>query len=272
MRKLFALILVVALLIPARVSLADTVLFITPTRVNLSDKDSVEEIRVTNMSSIARSYNLSLQNLIMTANGTTTQVDNFDYAAKRMIRFVPRQFDLAPNKTQVVRIMGRIRPDTADGEYHSHLEFLEDISKRKELNEGSGETESKMMAHVSYATGIPVTIRKGAIDVSLGARDVKLSQNKNGQYVVSLMLERSGNGQGEAFIDTDYTGPDGKTIKAATRRTVYIYRERDERPFEYVLNVPDGQTLQKGGELKITVFNNYKAGKEPATQLTLPFN
>ena len=88
------------------------------------------------MSSIARSYNLSLQNIIMNENGQTVRVDTFDYSAKRMLRFVPRQFDIAPGKkADCFVIMARFPEGTQDGQYHAHLEFLENVTKRVELNQ-----------------------------------------------------------------------------------------------------------------------------------------
>jgi len=109
---------------------ADKVLFFTPTRVVLNDTDKVEVMNITNLSQITRAYKISFQDQVMTYEGYTTSVDNFEYSAKRMLRFVPREFTLEPGERQTVRIMTRIRPDTKEGEYHTHVRFLEDVSQR----------------------------------------------------------------------------------------------------------------------------------------------
>ena len=74
----------------------------------------------------------------MTEEGVTAPVESFDLSAKRMIRYVPRQFTLAPGERQTVRVMSRIGPQTEDGEYHTHLRFLEDVTQRKEGQARSG--------------------------------------------------------------------------------------------------------------------------------------
>ena len=89
---LASLFLSVLLLIPVKAPLAETVLFISPSRVFLNDHEKTAVINVTNTSEVARSYKLNIANLIMTPKGVTSEVDTFDYSAKRMLRFVPRKF------------------------------------------------------------------------------------------------------------------------------------------------------------------------------------
>jgi len=48
---------------------------------------------------------------------------------------VPREFTLKPGERQTVRIMARIGSNVAEGDYHTHVRFLEDVTKRDELNQ-----------------------------------------------------------------------------------------------------------------------------------------
>lgn len=243
-------------------------LFFAPTRVNLSDQNPVTEVRVTNTSKIARSYNVSLHDLVMTPEGTTTRVDNFDYSARRMVRFVPRRFDLQAGELQIVRIMARIPPDLEDGEFHSHLEFLENVRRRDALNtdvtENAGPGRAKARSGVSYATAIPLTLTKGAIQTTLDVDSLALERGVGGALsYLTMQLKRSGNGQGNAAFEVDYTALSGDTVKAGVRRKAYIYRELDARQYRFALELAEGVTLEKGGVLTLRLYNRDVSQAEP---------
>lgn len=245
-------------------SKADTVLFFSPTRVDITDEQPVQEIRVTNMSSIARAYTLSIENLVMSEAGHTMRVDNFDYSAKRMLRFVPRRFDLKPGAKQIIRIMARFPDGTGDGEYHSHIEFLEDVSRREELNRDvEPDNRARMKAQIAYAAAIPVTISKGEIKTDISMAGLSLGQNKDGRPEISLDLMRSGNGQGNVFLEADYIAPDGSEVKAAVRRTIYVYRELDKRNHSIVLELIEGEDLKSGGRIRVKLFNRDISEQDP---------
>lgn len=243
---------------------AETVLFFSPTRIDVTDQQPVQEIRVTNMSSIARSYTLSIENLIMSEAGQTMRVDNFDYSAKRMLRFVPRKFDLKPGAKQIIRIMARFPQDTEDGEYHAHIEFLEDISRREELNKDvSSDNRAHMKAQISYATAIPVIISKGDIRTEVSMSNLILGKDKKERPEISLDLARSGNGQGNIFLEADYIAPDGSETKAAVRRTIYVYRELSLRQHHVVLELLDYKDLKSGGSVRVKLYNRDVSEQDP---------
>jgi len=269
----FLIFSVLALIIFSSAAYANGGLFFAPTRVNLSDKNPVSEIRVTNTSSIAKAYTLELHDMVMTEEGKTARVDSFDYSAKRMIRFVPRQFDLQPGQKQTIRLMSRIPSETPDGEFHTHMEFLENVSRRQILNQEEGvDSRAKMMGEVSYATSIPLTLSKGDIVTNLDITDLALQRDEKGKPSLSMVVRRSGNGQGNALIETDYIAPDGTVTKAGVRRKVYVYREIDARNHSFVLELLEGVTLQKGGMIKLRLFNKDKSEKDPVRELTLAVN
>ena len=250
------------------------ILFFAPTRINLNDQNPIAEVRVTNTSDIARSYNLSLENLIMTPEGVTQRVDDFDYAAKRMLRLVPRQFDLQPGERRIVRIMTRIRPGTEDGQYHSHLEFLENIKKRAELNKDSehGKPTATVNAQISYAAALPITITVGQIQTEVAISNVSFGYNDKNIPEVSLAMERQGNGQGNIILEVDHIAEDGTITTAATRQELYVYRELDKRNFSFILNLLKDNTEIQGGNINVKLFNRNISETEPVQEVTLPFS
>ena len=256
------------------VAQANTILFFAPQRVDLNDKKNIEEIRLTNTSDIARSYTISLQNLIMVEAGNTVPVDDFEYSAKRMVRFVPRRFDLSPGKTQIIRVMSRVSPDTPDGEYHAHMEFLENTKRRAEINQDIIDPveQARMAAQISYAAAIPVTISKGNIKTTLNMKDARIKINEQGDHQAFLTIERSGNGQGKLFLEADYIAPDGSVVQAASRRNVYVYRELAQRKHSFVMDLLRDKTIDSQGSIRIKLFNREASATDPVQEIMIPLS
>lgn len=265
-----ALMAFVSLIGFAGLSYADKVLFFTPTRVILDDQKKVEVMNITNLSSIARAYKVTFQDQVMTAEGFTTPVDNFQYSAKRMLRYVPREFVLQPGERQTIRIMSRLRPDTAEGEYHTHIRFLEDVSKRNDINPERKQGEATIAAPLAYEALIPAVISHGNVNTQVDIQDVKISAQANGEYQVRLNVTRQGNGQGIAHIGTQYVATDGSKIDVTPRRTVYIYREINQRQKDYNFSLPEG--LSRGGKLEISLYDSRDKTAKPLKTIpvTLP--
>ncbi len=254
------------------VTRAETALFFAPSRVELSGEKPVDEIRVTNMSSIARSYRILLQDIVMSEDGGTNRVDGFEYSAKRMLRYVPRQFVLKPGERQIIRIMARYPEGTPDGAYHAHLEFLEDIGKRSEVNgldDDDVEARARMMAQISYSTAVPVVLSKGQLETDIDMADIVLGKDVNGVNELNLTLLRSGNGQGNALIDVDYVAPDGSVKKAASQRSVAIYREIDKRYHKFILDLLNEGELKAGGHLEVKLSNRDLSGQPPIKAMSV---
>lgn len=249
-------------------SYAEEMLFVSPTRITLSDKNNVGVMNVTNMSNSVRHYTISLENIIMTEQGVTTEVENFEFSAKRMVRFVPREVRLEPGERQAVRIMARVGADMPDGDYHAHIHFLEDATKRERVKDDSGKVS--IQAPLSYSTLIPIVVSHGEVKVSLEMQDVKVSKSEDGKkYFVSMKLNRSGNGQGTAYFDTILTGG-GKESVPTPRRTAYIYREIDSRHYQY--EFPVSEATQGYSKIKIRLFDvpDKQATPLKEVELSLP--
>jgi len=248
---------------------ADKVLFFTPTRVVLNDTDKVEVMNITNLSDITRAYKISFQDQVMTYEGYTASVDNFEFSAKRMLRFVPREFTLEPGERQTVRIMTRIRPDTQDGEYHTHVRFLEDVTQRNTLNPPKEGQAASISAPLAYEALIPAIVSHGSIDTRIGLKDAKITKSDQlEKYDVNLILTREGNGQGVALVDTKYVAPGGAITVLTPRRTVYLYREIAERKKDYDFVMPSD--LPKGGNVLLTIHDSAVKDGPSVKEVTIP--
>jgi len=61
--------------------------------------------------------------------------------ADTLVRYSPRQADLAPHETQIIRIQLRTPPDLPAGEYRSHL-LIQAIPRTRPDEEGTGKAGS----------------------------------------------------------------------------------------------------------------------------------
>ena len=268
-KRLFIAAVIAGIGFTSAAVLADKVLFFTPTRVLLNDLDNVELINITNLSPLTRAYQVRAQDLIMTEEGVTAPVESFDLSAKRMIRYVPRQFTLAPGERQTVRVMSRIGPQTEDGEYHTHLRFLEDVTQRKELNKDKPGQAATIAAPLAYEALIPVILSHGNVSTQVNMTNPRIVKtNVPNEYRIDVTMTRQGNGQGTAYVDTTYTDPSGNPIVATPRRTVYIYREIDQRNKDIVFQLPPGTPT--GGNVTLSLFDSPDDGAPLINQLTIP--
>ena len=90
-----------------------------------------------------------------------------------------------------------------------------------------------------------------------------LGKDKNGRSEISLDLTRSGNGQGNVYLEADYIAPDGAEMKAAVRRTVYVYREVSVRHHRVVLELVESGDLKSGGSVRVKLFNRDTSEQDP---------
>ena len=249
-------------------AMAERLIFI-PTRVLLSHNNNVEQVYFTNQSSISRSYIVTTQDIVMTERGITAPVENFAFSSKRFIDHFPHQFTLAPGERQTVRVMSRIGPQTEDGEYHTHLRFLEDVTQRKELNKDKPGQAATIAAPLAYEALIPVILSHGNVSTQVNMTNPRIVKtNVPNEYRIDVTMTRQGNGQGTAYVDTTYTDPSGNPIVATPRRTVYIYREIDQRNKDIVFQLPPGTPT--GGNVTLSLFDSPDDGAPLINQLTIP--
>lgn len=250
--------------------LAQEILFVSPTRIELSGDKRVQTVNVTNLSDLALAYVISLQDLVMTENGGTVAVDQFEYSAKRMVRFVPRRFELQPGQRQTIRVMARVRKGTPEGQFHSHMRFLEDLTKRAALNKERPVKQgtASMAAQISYAALIPLEVSHGEVRSATMLQDARIARTADGRYDLTLEVTREGNGQGKGYLDVEHLAPDGVTSTLTSHRTINVYRELDELRPTIPITLPEGAA--PGGEFKISFLKERGGDAQPVKEIRLP--
>src|SRR4051812_14773746 len=126
-KKIFALSFLASLLVASKIASAGG-LMVIPSRVDLNEKNTSQEVRLINKGNEVTTYRISFQHLRMNKNGSYEEItsagkENF---ADDVVRFSPKQVTLKPGEVQTIRLMFKKPADLADGEYRSHLLMKEE--------------------------------------------------------------------------------------------------------------------------------------------------
>jgi hypothetical protein len=135
----------------------------------------------------------------MTDTGEFVTVDSpfaGEQFADDLIRYSPRQIELAPGSSQAVRLMLRKPAQLAAGEYRSHLVFERIPSVASAADEvpvAGKRTDLSIQLVPLVNVSIPLIVRHGETNASVSITDFRLEALPDGAPALSLTLQRSGN-------------------------------------------------------------------------------
>ncbi len=263
---LLAVLVVTAFALPAQ---AETPLFISPMRVVIEDGQRTAVIGVTNKSQRVRKYKIDIINQAMGPDGVTQLVDTFPYAAKRMLRYMPREIILEPNQRQVVRVMARRPRDLPPGDYHSHILFDEDVLNAEEATDANlGKNQLKFEITTKLGMAIPIIVQKGEMTGALKATDFYIEPVGTKRRSVVVALERTGNSEAALFAMVEKVLPDGKRVPVAKKRYLRFYREVDNGTIKIDL-LPDMLDEPLNKNIELTLYAGKNDQSPIAQKLTL---
>ena len=164
--------------------------------------------------------------------------------------------------------MSRISDDIEDGDYHTHIRFLEDVTQRDVINPLKEGSQASISAPLAYEALIPAIISHGAVSAKVDLKNATISKDpESGKIVIKTIVTREGNGQGTAYLDTEYVAPDGNSIVATPRRTVYLYREIGERVKDIDFSL--AEDVVPGGSFRLTLYDSPTKDASPVKQVNL---
>lgn len=205
-------------------------LFVSPNRVVLPPNQRATVVNVTNKDDRTREFKIVAENYIMTENATTQLVDDFEYSAAKMIRYVPRRIKLGPGERQSVRIMAKKPSGLEDGDYHAHILFQE-LPPAPMKEEGDGNTKENQLAfkiEALYSMAIPIVVQHGALHSELTITGAELHAKENDMYEAVVALDRNGNSEGTGYLTIEQTQADGSIKMVGLGGELHIYREADK--------------------------------------------
>lgn len=236
-------------------------LMVLPTRVVLEGRERSVEIFLKNEGSAKATYRVFFKEMRMTTEG---QLENREKAPGELtgadvVRYSPRQVDLVPGETQVVRVQVRIPEGLPAGEYRSHLNFqalpkavppsLEPLENEKAFN---------FKLTPIYGISIPVIVRHGEMQAEAGMSAFRcfLEPKMDGSpTVLEFHFDRKGNRS--ILADFEVTVDSGGTLKPGTilqnAKGVAVYQGLDYRIVRMPLFGARKGTNLKGTRLKVSL-------------------
>ena len=208
-----------------------SVLFVAPHRLVVPPSEKVSVLNISNKSSEARRYDLTLIDQVMNEKGVTQRLDTFPYSIKQMVKFVPKRFSLQPGEQQTVRVMIKRPADLADGDYHSHLLFREvplNVKDKAQLAAERKTAEKSVSFEITtlYGIAVPIIIQQGKIIQDIEFDTPTLAMSDDGkQRQLSINFTRIGNSEAAAKLKAEYV-QDGKApVQIIDPQWIRLYRE-----------------------------------------------
>lgn len=171
-------------------------LSIMPTRVVLEGRTRSEEVMLRNSGQGPCTYRIQFVEMDMDENGQLSErlKKDGELTAADLIRFSPRQVELAPGEMQTVRIQVRKPEGLAEGEYRSHLLF-QNVPTAEPPAPVGGEKEVAVKVTTIMGISIPVILRHGETQGRVRISELRYEAPKKADAppVLSLRMTREGN-------------------------------------------------------------------------------
>jgi len=257
------LCLLVAVLGPAS-ALAQGV-SVAPSRILLDGRTRAATVFLSNRSSEAETYRISLAYYEMEEDGTLVRADstatlgvNF---AGEVLRYSPRRVVIPAGGSQTVRLLVR-RPrdrNVDDQEFRAHLSVcsVPTVPRLREVEEQLPEVEGDdkviIRAVASVETLVPIVVRFGHPEATVAIAGARLVQDAGkGQPAVRFALERTGTRSLYGNLTVVHADPMGNETQLYFGRGVAVYTPNERRVFTILPPTP-GLDLATG-----TIFVDYQ--------------
>jgi len=236
-------------------------LVVSPTRVVFEARTRSSKVTLANRGSATATFRISLIDMAMDEYGQMSQAAPEDTSlpsAKKLIRYAPRQIDIAPGATQVVRLSLRKPANLADGEYRSHMFF------RAVPPEGAGRSvtddtpleqgELRIQLVPIYGVTIPIIVRNGQLSTDAGMQNLALKDATEAEpQKLEIELTRAGDRSAFGDLVALYRpAGGGEEIVVGRISRVAVYTPNANRKVVMTLRVPDGVSLKPGGTIHVT--------------------
>lgn len=255
-----------------------------PKRVVLDGRTRVASIGIYNKTINTGDYDIRVSDRVMNEDGqlvdlaaaTDPALKARVKTASAFLRWSPRKVTLRGSESQTVRVMARITPDLAPGEYRSHFQAVAippggdggtsiDQARNRESGSGIG-----VRILPRFGISIPIIVRVGTTTLTTGLKDLRLAKTPEGQPALRFTITREGNRS--AFGNIVVTLPGAKQPLAEIKG-IGVYPEISERHVIVPID-PTALTapLRSGTKVTVTyIDDDFAPGKTLARQdFTVP--
>lgn len=243
-----------------------------PSRVVLEGRDRAAEVMLKNGGATPASFRVSLREMEMLPNGKLMArvKQDGEITAADLVRFTPRQVDLAPGESQIVRFHLRKPENLPEGEYRSHALF-QGIPPAAPPEPIVEDAEKRLSFSITQVMGIsiPVIVRHGSTHAVIKLSGLRYWQPdfEGALPVLSLFLERTGNrsvvGDLRATVESGGQVPKGTLLVELKGTGIYTNLDRREVHLPMYF-AKDGKL--KGTRIKVTfTATDFKMAPQVAT-------
>ncbi len=265
MKNLIYALLLFIFMIPVASHAQVRGLLISPKRIVFEKGERLHELRLVNRGDETQRYRISVVNRRMTENGQLEPAEipaENEFFADKVLRYGPRQIDLAPKEAQTVRLMSRLTGNHKDGEYRSHI-LIQEIPKPAAARGATDATSGDLGINVQAVFGmsIPVFFRKGDLSAEVSLSNPSIVHEEDVTYA-RFNIDRSGN---KSIFGTAKVFMEGKEIAILKGIAVYLSAPTRivsvEIPQEYARSIT-------GKKLRITFGAIQNEEDAPSTEIS----
>ena len=250
--------LCLCLLVAAWPSAFASDLMVTPTRIVFGERDRSAEVHVVNRGTQPATFRIEFVQMRMDESGAMAEIEtpnDKELFADPLVRYSPRQVELAPGEGQSVRLLLRKPEGLASGEYRSHLLFYAvpdaDSGNDIERELAADPKTFSVQIRAIYRISIPVIVRHGELPVSFSMPELSVQRlaGDKGLPQLHLRVDREGRRSVYGDIDVYYRAATGGVAQLIHHAKDFVlYTSTDTRVIDTALNIPDG-LIQTGGEI-----------------------
>lgn len=181
---------------------------VSPTRVVIAATEKSGSITITNNSEIDITYRMKLIEMGRDNKGQFRRLSSEELpanhrSAAKLVRFSPRQVQLSPGQSQVIRAIARKPRNLAPGEYRSHLEItaLPIISDQSLTDLLGGDNKAVLVqanSGTSVGISMPIILRHGQTRASVQLKSVQLVANRQDK-ITSAIVDLGLNGNQSTY-------------------------------------------------------------------------
>ncbi len=258
-------------------------ILIWPTNIVLEDGKNVGQVLIANSGDKATLVRISPQKMKMDITGALHKVGDAEhhkcFAEPDTIRLAPRQFILAANTQQTVRVIGR-RPDhqpTDETRIHVSIAYYPVLSDLPGNDENAGGTKKQITIQMVGITEqiIPVFVRRvRSTTAKVYIDKARLLQNQDGSSAMAVKIMKEGAYTVRGDMKVFYIANGGKTeIQVGKMIKEPIYCEIDSRLMQVPLTAEalKAAGFEPGqGHFRISFDEIRENGPRASTTFVLP--
>jgi P pilus assembly chaperone PapD len=227
-------------------------LLVSPHRVVIEGRDRAATVSLMNRETKPVTYRVSFTETIMGADGALEDLpagQKLPNSAADIVRYSPRQVQVGPGQSQVVRLLVRKPEGLPDGEYRSHL-FLQaiPINEKEGIEQIANPKAMSMQLVATPAMAIPVIVRFGDVAATATLSDPKLERSDDARFpqTLKLTVSRAGNGTFYGDLYAGFLSDTGEMDPVGMVSALAVYYPLEARSVS--VNLPDlskyaGKTL-----------------------------